>query len=126
MGSKMVQDITIHDILENGDIVKGVCSHLLNSDTYVEVDNGIVVSPGTWIYKNNQIILADSIGHHCILDSFPTIVYQLITESSMYTVLGKNTRLTVLDELQTTEPFYHTMKDSIITSGRFRNKLIVV
>lgn len=126
MGSKMVQDITIHDILENGDIVKGVCSHLLNSDTYVEVDNGIVVSPGTWVYKDNQITLADSFGHHCIPDSNPTIVYQLITESSMYTVLGKNTRLIVLDELQTTEPFYHTMKDSIITSGRFRNKLIVV
>ena len=126
VGPKMIQDMCVNDILENGDIVKGVCSHLLNSDTYVEIGEGILVAPGTWVYKDNKIVLADSFGHHCIPDSQPTIVYQLITESSMYSVLGKDTKLTVLDELQTTEPFYHSMKDSIITSGRFRNKLVVV
>jgi hypothetical protein len=125
-GPMMVQNIEINDVLENGDTVKGICCHLLKSDTCVEVVQGVLVSPGTWIYKNNEIILAESIGNHCLSESKNMPVFQLITESSMYTVLGKDSRLTLLDELQTTEPFFHSMKDSIITSGRFRNKLVVV
>jgi hypothetical protein len=125
-GPKMIQTIQINDILDNGDVVKGICSHTLKGNTYVEIASGILASPGTWVYKDNKIIRADTFGNEHRNDFENCIVYQLITESSMYTVLGKDTSLRVLDELQTTESFYHSMKDTIITSGRFRNKLIVV
>ena len=125
-GPRMIQYIEVGDVLENGDIVRGVCVHLLKANTYVEIASGILASPGTWVYKDNKIVRADTFGNEYNKDADVAYVYQLITESSMYTVLGKDTRLNILDELQTTEPFYHSMKDSIITSGRFRNKLIVV
>lgn len=125
-GPKMIQDIELDDVLEHGDVIKGICCHSLKSNTYVEIGSGILAAPGTWVYKDDKIVRADTFGHEYHNDIQNCIVYQLITESSMYTVLGKNTRLRVLDELQTTEPFYHSMKDTIITSGRFRNKLVVV
>ena len=57
----------------------------------------------------------------------PVYVYQLITNSSFYPVINKNdNRLMILDELETTESHYHAIKDSIITSGRFRGKIIVI
>ena len=125
-GPKMVQDLELDDVLENGDTIKGICSHVLKGSTYVEIGSGILAAPGTWVYKDNKIVRADTFGNEYNNDIENCVVYQLITESSMYTVLGKDTRLKVLDELQTTEPFYHSMKDTIITSGRFRNKLVVV
>jgi hypothetical protein len=125
-GPKMVQDLELDDVLENGDIIKGICSHILKGSTYVEIGSGILAAPGTWVYKDNKIVRADTFGNEYNNDIENCVVYQLITDSSMYTVLGKDTRLKILDELQTTEPFYHSMKDTIITSGRFRNKLVVV
>ena len=125
-GPKPVQTIRVGDILENGEVVKGICCHALASGTYVEIESGILASPGTWVYKDNKIVRADSFGHEYATNLDTDVVYQLITESSMYTVLGATARVTVLDELQTTESFYHSLKDSIITSGRFRNKLVVV
>ena len=125
-GPKMVQTVKPGDILENGDVIRGVCTHALLSKTYVEIGSGILASPGTWVYKDNKIVRADSFGNEHAKNFENVAVYQLITDSSTYTVLGNQTRLTILDELQTTESFYHSLKDSIITSGRFRNKLVVV
>jgi len=125
-GTKEVQTIEVGDVLDNGDVVKGVCAHLIRGTTYVEVANGVLTSPGTWVFKDGKIQRADSFGHEFNSEFARFPMYQLITESSMYPVVGKDTRLMVLDELQTADPFYHSMKDSIITSGRFRNKLIVV
>ena len=125
-GPKMVQDLELDDVLENGDVIKGICSHILKGNTYVEIGTGILAAPGTWVYQDNKIVRADTFGNEYNNDIENCIVYQLITDSSIYTVLGKDTRLKILDELQTTEPFYHSMKDTIITSGRFRNKLVVV
>jgi hypothetical protein len=125
-GPMMIQDIDLDDILDDGNVVKGICAHWLKANTYVEIGSGILASPGTWVYKDNKIVRADTFGHQYRNDVENCVIYQLITESSMYTVVGKDTSLKVLDELQTTEPFYHSMKDSIITSGRFRNKLVVV
>jgi hypothetical protein len=46
----------------------------------------------------------------------------------MFPVSGSNSpnEVYLLYELETTEEFYHTIKDSIITTGRFRDKIIVV
>lgn len=125
-GTKEVQTVEVGDILDNGDIVKGVCAHLIRGTTYVEVATGVLTSPGTWVFKDGKIQRADSFGNEFNSDIAEFPMYQLITESSMYPVAGKDTRIMVLDELQTTDSFYHSVKDSIITSGRFRNKLIVV
>ena len=125
-GPKEVQTIEIGEILDNGDVVKGVCSHLIKGTTYVEVAAGVLASPGTWVFKDGKIQRADSFGNEYSSDIAQYPMYQLITESSTYPVVGNDERLMLLDELQTTDSFYHSMKDSIITSGRFRNKLIVV
>jgi len=81
------------------------------------------MSPNTWVYKNNSVYKAGDIGDN-VFTKDPIYMYQLITETSMYPASHSQTYF--LDELETTEKFYHDTKDSIITSGRFRSKLIVV
>jgi len=121
-----IQNINVGDILDNGDVVKGVCVHKLNEGSYVEIDKGVLSSPDTWIYKDNSITRAYDYGHkQYVSEDYPQHIYQLITESSMYPVMGSS-RTMIIDELETTDPYYHAMKDSIITSGRFRSKLIVI
>ena len=118
----VMSEIKVGDVLRNGDIVKGVCIHRIDGNHY-SVVNGIAMSPNTWVYKENTICKAGDIGEISYTNE-PLYMYQLITESSMYPV--SDSQLYLLDELETTEKFYHDMKDSIITSGRFRSKLIVV
>lgn len=126
--SMPVQLIRIGDVLDNGDKVLGVCQHLLNEKIYTQIDDGILVSPSTWIYKNDKIVRAEDIGKNQYEgDAQPVYVYQLITNSSFFPIVNKNdNRLLILDELETTDNYYHAMKDSIITSGRFRGKIIVI
>ena len=113
------------DILRNGDVIKGVCVHNLNTRLYAVVD-GVSMSPNTWVYKNGSIHKAGDIGLLCYAEK-EYGVYQLIIESSMYPVSDLvNDEFYILDELETTDPFYHAVKDTIITTGRFRNKVIVV
>lgn len=117
-----ISEVSIGDVLRNGDIVKGICMHRLDGN-YYSVVNGVTMSPNTWVYKENALHKACDIGE-MVFTPEPLHMYQLITERSMYQVSESQTYL--LDELETTEKFYHDMKDSIITSGRFRSKLIVV
>lgn len=125
---KPVEEISVGEVLDNGDIVKGVCKHIVNDSIYVELSKGVLITPATWIYSDNSIVRADMCGHPQKDNSLgPFYAYQLITENSMYPVVDSdNKRFMIIDELETTEPFYHNLKDSIITSGRFRSKLIVV
>jgi hypothetical protein len=74
------------------------------------------------VYQNGKAYKAGDIGDICQSEC-EFAIYQLITERSMYRVTGSTC---ILDELETTEEFYHNLKDSIITTGRFRNKVIVV
>ena len=123
-----IQEVSVGDILDNGDVVRGICKHVVIDHMYVEIGKGVLSMPGTWLYKNNSIVRADVVGHpQKSVESGVLFAYQLITENSMYPVISiDNQRIMVIDELETTEPFYHAMKDTIITSGRFRSKLIVV
>jgi hypothetical protein len=117
-----ISELSIGDVLHTGDVVKGICVHKIDGNYYSVVD-GITMSPNTWVYKENTLRKAGDIGDMTFTTE-PLYVYQLITETSMYSV--SDSQIYLLDELETTEPFYHTVKDSIITSGRFRSKLIVV
>jgi hypothetical protein len=121
----MIKDIKVGDILQNGDKVKGICVHNIQDSIYSVVD-GVEMSPNTWVYKDMTAYKAGDIGNmHYADDTLQ--VYQLITDSSMYPVrTGVSSSMYVIDELETTEEFYHSLKDSIITTGRFRNKVIVV
>jgi hypothetical protein len=125
-GLKPIQTLKPGDVLDNGEVIKGVCSHLMKDPMYAEIEPGILSSLGTWVYKDNKIVRAESYGRIQFDVEMSKIIYQLITESSTYPVYGKNSRIMVLDELETTDPYYHSLKDSIITTGRFRSKLIVV
>lgn len=126
--SKRIEDVQLDDILDNGDKVEGICVHKLIDNYYVEIAKGILASPSTWIYKNNSIIKAAELGQQMLSSDLPCIiVYQLITNSSTYPLLSNdNHRILVLDELETTDSYYHKLKDSIIETGSFRGKRIVI
>lgn len=120
-----IGNMRVGNVLQTGDIVKGMCIHTVNSNTYAVVDD-VVMSPNTWIYVKNKVYKAGDVGKMSYINE-PYNVCQLITESSMYPISTKsNSNIYLLDELETTEDFYHNVKDSIITTGRFRNKVIVV
>ena len=125
---KLVENIEIGDVLDNGDKVQGVCKHQLIHRYYVEIAKGILASPNTWVYKNDTVIKASELGRQMINPDVPFItVYQLITNSSMYPLLSKDdNRVVVLDELETTDSYYHNLKDTIIEAGSFRGKRIVI
>lgn len=124
-GFTTVNKIKVGDILNNGDTVVGICKHKLKHNVYAVVE-GIATSPNTWVYKNNKIFKAGDIGDQTYVTE-GIFIYQLITESCMFPVLNKNNdTVYLLDELETTENFFHDIKDSIISTGRFRSKLIVI
>lgn len=125
---KPIEEVEIGDVLDNGDEVKGVCIHKMINRYYVEIDKGILASPSTWVYKNNSIIKAGELGRQVLHPDQPFItVYQLITNSSSYPVISKDdNRIMVLDELETTDMFYHGLKDTIVSTGSFRGKRIVL
>jgi hypothetical protein len=125
-GLRRIETIEPGDILDNGDVVIGVCCHAMKDTMYVEVEPGILTSLGTWVYKDDKIARADTFGKIQYGGISCNLIYQLITHTSMYPVSGTNNRIMILDELQTTDPYFHSIKDSIITTGRFRSKLIVV
>lgn len=120
-----IKFVRVGDVLRNGDTVIGVCIHSMKSRLYSDV-NGICMSPNTWVYKDNKVYKAGDIGKNCYSE-IPYNVYQLITKKSMYPISNTTgNEIYLLDELETGESFYHDMKDTIITAGRFRNKIIVV
>ena len=122
---KQIQDVDVGDVLDNGDVVKGICKHLLKDQLYVEIGKGVLATPSTWVFKDETITAAEEYGNMVKQDG--EYAYQLITERSIFPVMTKtNDRIMILDELETTEPNYHKLKDTIITTGRFRSKVIVV
>lgn len=125
---KPIQEVKIGDILDNGDVIKGICTHMITDHMYVEIDKGVLSTPRTWVYKDNSINYAQYCGHVQKYDD-PTnfTAYQLITERSVYPVISANgNRIMIIDELETTDPHYHALKDTIITTGSFRSKKVVV
>jgi hypothetical protein len=125
---KEIEMINIGDVLETGDRVRGLCVHRVKNSGYVEVTKNALTSPSTWVYKNGELNRAETVGRHSTdPTNVDTLLFQLITDSSMYPVVSPDgSRIMLLDELETTERFYHALKDSIISNGRFRGKIVVV
>jgi hypothetical protein len=124
-GMKTIQTIQIGDILQNGDAVKGIVKHRLSNSIVSSLDTQSYSSQTTWIVYNDTIVPMGSLATQVYIPN--AVVYQLITESSMFPIVTEDDRtIMILDELETTEKEYHRLKDAIITSGRFRGKEIVV
>jgi len=123
--SAPINILKVGDVLQNGDTIKGICVHKLKTQLS-SVVGGITMSPNTWVYKDGKAQKAGDIGD-LTYNEAPSEVYQLITEKSIYPIVSPSAdNVYIIDELETTEEFFHKMKDSIITTGRFRNKVIVV
>lgn len=125
LGTKTIQTVVVGDILQNGDVVKGIVRHTIPDVVVSSIDSNIYSSQNTWILTDDTIRPMSSIATQIYMPN--AVLYQLITESSMFPILTENdSTLMILDELETTETEYHRVKDAIITSGRFRGKEIVV
>jgi hypothetical protein len=116
------------DILDNGEEVLGVATHYSDETMYCSLANGINATPSTWVLKDGRIKMAHTLKTSAILASNERYaVYQLITESNTFPVVTSNyDRIMILDELQTTDPEIASIKDTIIMTGRFRGKEVVV
>jgi len=121
--------MSVGQVLDNGQTVKAVIAHSMPGNMpYVEIGSGICVSPSTWVYKDGKIHRAAEIGNICLdVTMEPKVFYQLITEDSMFPITNSNgERVFILDELETTDPYFHKIKDRIIATGCFPNKRLVV
>jgi hypothetical protein len=128
-GISPIHMISVGQKLDNGETVKGIVAHSIPGNVpYVEIGSGVLVTPSTWVYQNQKIQRAAEIGNMCIDVSLqPKMFYQLITDNSMFPITNPNgDRFFVLDELETTDPYFHKIKDRIITAGCFPNKRLVV
>lgn len=113
--TKQMGDIVVGDVLDNGEIVRGIARHLVDSKLYSSID-GIVMTPSTWVLINGVINTAQtyqSSGYTEPREHY--MVHQLITESSTYPALSKTGRIMIIDELETTDE----------CSGSFPSKRIV-
>jgi hypothetical protein len=120
--------VEVGDVLDNGDKVLGTAIHYVDETMYCSIAEGINAAPSTWILKNGEVRMAHTLDTSALVASNERYaVYQLITESNTFPIINsKNERIIILDELQTTEPHIAQMKDTIIMTGRFRGKEVVV
>jgi hypothetical protein len=120
--------VEVGDTLDNGEKVLGTVIHYVDETMYCSIVEGINAAPSTWVLMDGGVRMAHTLDTSAVLSSNERYaVYQLITESNTFPVLGSNNqRIMILDELQTTDPHIAQMKDTIIMTGRFRGKEVVV
>jgi len=112
-----IKDIGLHDILEDGSIVRGVVFHSSNSSQLCELAPGIFVHPRVWVFDSNGNICAAPTISKIQSKSVPTIFYNLITDSSKFTVVNdKRDKFTILDQLEDLHEFNAIYNNRIITS----------
>ena len=116
------------DILDNGEKVLGTVVHYVNENLYCSLGLGVNVAPSTWILSSGNINMAHTLGTCSALPSNERYaVYQLITESNTFPLVSSNNeRFMILDEIQTKDAYVANVKDTIIMTGTFRGKEVVV
>jgi hypothetical protein len=116
-GFKTINNITPGDILDNGEIVRGIAIHEIDEKTFYSM-NGITGTKSTLCFKNGKVASYEHVGLECHLDrDEKLVVYQLITETSTFPVLDMyENRVQIVDELQTTDTFIREIKDMMIVS----------
>jgi hypothetical protein len=120
--------VEVGDVLDNGDKVLGIVIHYVDETMYSSLADGINAAPSTWILKDGGVRMAHTLDTSALVASNERYaVYQLITESNTFPIINsKNERIMILDELQTTDSHIAEVKDTIIMTGRFRGKEVVV
>jgi hypothetical protein len=120
--------VEVGDVLDNGDKVLGIVIHYVDETMYCSLAEGINAAPSTWILKDGSVRMAHTLDTSALVASNERYaVYQLITESNTFPIINsKNERIMILDELQTTDSHIAEVKDTIIMTGRFRGKEVVV
>jgi hypothetical protein len=111
-----IKDIGLQDVLEDGSIVRGVVYHSSNSSHLCEIAPEIYVHPRVWVFRGDNIHAASSISK-IVSNSTPTIFYNLITDSSRYTVSnGFGNKFVMLDQLEDSIEFNAVYNNPILTS----------
>ena len=97
---RRIKDVEINSVLEDGSVVRGVVFHASNSEQFCELAPGIFVHPRTWVFQEDNICAAPRISAP-VNKAVPTTVYNLVTDSSKFTVANKcGTKFTILDQLE--------------------------
>jgi hypothetical protein len=100
-----IQDIELSSVLEDGSIVRGLVFHASNSQQFCELATGIFVHPRTWVLQKDTIYAAPRISETQV-KALPSIVCNLITDTSKFTVSNKNgNKFIILDQLEELSEF---------------------
>jgi hypothetical protein len=112
-----IKDIGLQDILEDGSVVRGVVFHSSNSSQLCELASGIQVHPRVWVFDYTGDIRAAPTISKIESTRAPTIFYNLITDSSRFTVANdKGDKFTILDQLEDLHEFNAIYNNRVITS----------
>ena len=112
-----IKDIGLQDVLQDGSIVRGVVFHSSNSSQFCELAPGIFVHPRVWVFDYTGDIRAAPTISKIQSKSTPTIFYNLITDSSKFTVANdKGDKFTILDQLEDLHEFNTIYNNPVITS----------
>ena len=112
-----IKDIGLQDVLQDGSIVRGVVFHSSNSSQFCELAPGIFVHPRVWVFDYTGDIRAAPTISKIESKSTPTIFYNLITDSSKFTVANdKGDKFTILDQLEDLHEFNTIYNNPVITS----------
>lgn len=112
-----IKDIGLQDVLQDGSIVRGVVYHSSNSSQLCEIAPGIQVHPRVWVFDYSGGIRAAPTISKIESGATPTIYYNLITDSSKFTVANdKGDKFTILDQLEDLHEFNAIYNNPVITS----------
>jgi len=112
-----IKDITLHSVLEDGSVVRGIVYHSSNSFQFCELDSDIFVHPRVWVFDDKDNIYAAPNISEIKIKSTPAIIYNLITDSSKFTVANdKGKKFTILDQLEDLNEFRSIYNNPVITS----------
>jgi hypothetical protein len=127
-GDMPIWMVGVGDILDNGEEVLGVVVHYVDETIYCSLSANVECAPSTWILQGGKITMAHRFERMAAIPyNERYAVYQLITKSNTFPVIdSSNNRLMIVDELQTTDQSFARLKDTIITTGTFRGKEVVV
>lgn len=126
-GIKHAENITMGDILDNGDEIIGISYHAYYAENVVALGSGCLVSPDTWVFVDGKIQKAHKVAHSTITLPQDTCMIQFITKQHSYPVLTTDgQRYLVLDEIECEDPSYLASKDTIIFNERIRGSKITV
>ena len=111
--TKPICTIQIGDALCGEQKVIGIVKHH-NIDGFIELDEGILCSPGTLVFDENcKMSIAHAVGQHPSTEIKENTYYQLLTETALFPIYGKNKRIMIaLDDQEVPSSSIHSKRDA--------------